>query len=605
MSDQIKPPGQESGKDLSMEVRLLIAFGLMAAVLFLSPYFFPSSVPAENGGGTSVTETAPPAGIATGQSPKSPATEADAPPEIAAAAEPGPAAERITAEEQPPIRLQTAVFDVTLSNAGGVVTSWILKDYAHSFQRGTADGGEAGARGQELNLVNQQTAPVVGYPFSIEPVEAGDLPVDPNKALYRAEQTADGLGVTFEFSDGATYIRKEFRFRAEGYMLDFSSEVRSQGRTVPHLLVWRGGFGDATVPAAPTKQHALYFDLAENKLKVLNHDKAGDGPITNQGRYSFAGLDDAYFAAVAVPQDGDSFVVRTYSDLLVFEPEQKKRPHVGAGVGGAGLNSFSLFVGPKDLDLLEKIDPKLQQIVDFGWFAILAKPLFLVLKWVNNEMVHNWGWAIILVTIAINVILLPLKLTSMKSMKKMQALQPQVQSINDKYKGIGMRDPKMQQKNEELMQLYQKHVVNPMGGCMPMVLQIPFFFAFFKVLTVAIELRGAEWLWVKDLSQPEHLAIRVLPLAMIGSQFLMQRMTPTSVGNPSQQRIMMMMPLFMGFMFYGFSSGLVLYWLTSNVVGVAQQALINRLGPSEKIAAPAGAEAGEPKAKKIPTRKKK
>ncbi len=165
-------------------------------------------------------------------------------------------------------------------------------------------------------------------------------------------------------------------------------------------------------------------------------------------------------------------------------------------------------------------------------------------------------------------------------MKQMQVLQPEVKAIQDKYKGMSMRDPRRQQQNEELMKLYQKHNVNPLGGCVPMALQIPFFFAFYQVLNAAIELRDADWLWVTDLSQPETLPIRILPVTMVASQFAMQKMTPTAAANPSQQRIMMMMPLMMGFIFYGVSSGLVLYWLTSNVVGVAQQQLINKFSGS-------------------------
>jgi len=169
-------------------------------------------------------------------------------------------------------------------------------------------------------------------------------------------------------------------------------------------------------------------------------------------------------------------------------------------------------------------------------------------------------------------------------MKRMQALQPQVAALNEKYKGISMRDPRKAQQNQELMDLYKKHGINPMGGCVPMLLQIPFFIAFYKVLTVAIELRGAEWLWVKDLSAPEHLPIRILPVAMLVSQFVMQKLTPTTTADPAQQRIMMLMPLMLGFMFYGVSSGLVLYWLTGNLVGIAQQLIINRLSPPVPVA---------------------
>jgi YidC/Oxa1 family membrane protein insertase len=197
---------------------------------------------------------------------------------------------------------------------------------------------------------------------------------------------------------------------------------------------------------------------------------------------------------------------------------------------------------------------------------------------VQQHWVHNYGWSIVLLTVAINFVLLPLKFTSLKSMKKMAALQPEIKAINEKYKGISIRDPQKARQNEEMMALYKKHGVNPMGGCMPMVLQIPFFIAFYKVLTVAMELRGADWLWVTDLSEPEHLPIRILPVAMIISQFIMQKMTPPTSPDPTQQRIMMLMPLMMGFFFYGVSSGLVLYWLTSNVVAVIQQLFFNKMG---------------------------
>jgi YidC/Oxa1 family membrane protein insertase len=162
----------------------------------------------------------------------------------------------------------------------------------------------------------------------------------------------------------------------------------------------------------------------------------------------------------------------------------------------------------------------------------------------------------------------------------MQALKPQIDTINAKYKNVGMRDPRKAEQNAEVMDLYKKHGVNPMGGCLPMLIQFPFFIAFYKVLAVAIEMRGANWLWVGDLSQPEHLAIRILPVAMIVAQFYMQKMTPTPSTDPNQQKMMMFMPLIFGFMFWSASSGLVLYWLTSNLVGIVQQWFINKSMPA-------------------------
>jgi YidC/Oxa1 family membrane protein insertase len=203
------------------------------------------------------------------------------------------------------------------------------------------------------------------------------------------------------------------------------------------------------------------------------------------------------------------------------------------------------------------------------------------MQWLNNNYLHNYGWSIVVLTIIINFLLLPLKFTGMKSMRKMSSLQPQIQAINDKYKNVGIRDPRKAEQNQEVMDLYKKHGVNPLGaGCLPLLLQIPFFSAFYKVLSVAIEMRGANWLWVTDLSQPETLAIRVLPILMVGTQFLLQKMTPPTPGaDPSQQKMMMFMPLMMGVFFYTAVSGLVLYWLTSNIVGIAQQWFINKMMP--------------------------
>jgi YidC/Oxa1 family membrane protein insertase len=229
------------------------------------------------------------------------------------------------------------------------------------------------------------------------------------------------------------------------------------------------------------------------------------------------------------------------------------------------------------------VDPKLEQLIDWGFFGVIAKPLFLALNWTSDHLVHNYGWAIVLVTVAINLVLFPLRISSMKSSKKMQALQPQIKAINDKYKNLSMRDPKKAEQNQEVMDLYKKNGVNPVGGCLPMLLQIPFLYAFYKVLAVSIEMRGAHWLWVTDLSQPESLAIHLLPILLVVTQFLTQRMTPSPGMDPSQQKMMMLMPLVFGYMFYFASAGLVLYWLTGNLVGIAQQWLLNRSMPAPAV----------------------
>ncbi len=253
---------------------------------------------------------------------------------------------------------------------------------------------------------------------------------------------------------------------------------------------------------------------------------------------------------------------------------------MGVEVGGDSGIRFSLFVGPKDIDLLRRVDPKLQQLIDWGWFGVIAKPLFLAMHWLNDNFVHNYGWSIVLITIAINLVLLPLRVKSMKSQRKMQALQPKLAAINAKYKGLSMRDPKKAEQNQEVMEFYKKEGVNPMGGCLPMLVQLPLIYALYKVFAVTIEMRGAHWLWITDLSQPEQLPIHILPIIMIVSQFVMQRMTPNPGMDPSQAKMMMFMPLMFGFLFYNFSAGLVLYWLTSNLVQIGQQWAVNRMMPA-------------------------
>ncbi|MEO8132341.1 MAG: membrane protein insertase YidC, partial [Bryobacteraceae bacterium] len=429
-------------------------------------------------------------------------------------------------------------------------------------------------KGNPLEVVNTAAAAKVYYPFAVQ-FKNQKPTTDLNQALFVGKKSADGLSVDFEYSNGKTTARKSFAFEKNRYLFNLSSEVLEGTTPVPHLLVWRGGFGDASVVNAAAGQHSLHFDTAQNKLIVQEAKSAKDGPVTNSGNFSFAGLEDTFFAAVVVPKG--QVEIQTMQDMLPSASDPaKEEPHVGAAVGGEGVNRFSMFLGPKDIDLLRKVDPKLENIVDFGWFGILAKPLFLSLNWVNDKYVHNYGWSIVLVTVAINFLLLPLKFSSLKSMKKMQMLQPQIAAINDRYKNIGIRDPKKADQNAETMALYKANGVNPMGGCMPMALQIPFFIAYYKVLSVSIEMRGAHWLWVTDLSQPETLAIHILPLLMIGTQFLLQRMTPSTTADPAQQKVMMLMPLMMGFFFYSAQSGLVLYWLTGNVVGLAQQWFFNR-----------------------------
>lgn len=549
-------------KELSMEARLLIAFVLMGLVLFLTPYIYkPATVPAPGANQPATSKTTDVKEAAT-----PPSAAAPAPPPPAAAAEmPG----QIHGDKEETVVVDTNLCHVVFSNKGAVVTSWVLKDFKDH-------------EGKSLDLVNTPALARIPAPFSID-FRSQKPTTDPNASLYKVDRDGDNL--TFEFSDGRMDVKKTFEFGKDSYLARVTSQVSQNGVMLPHSLVWRGGFGDETINNPAAAQHALLYDpnaprsygILSNELQKKDASSAKSGPVTLSGQFTFAGVEDSYFAGVFLAPGSSSMELTTYSDMIPKDGKDVAR--VGAAVGGEGFNAFELYVGPKDLEILKKVNPKLEQVVDWGTFGVVAKPLFEALKWTAGKVGENYGWAIILVTIAINTVLFPLKITSMKSSKKMQAIQPQIKAINDKYKGLSLNDPKKADQNAEIMALYKDNGVNPAGGCLPMLLQLPFFFAFYKVLGVAIQLRGAHWLWVTDLSQAETLAIHVLPLILIATQFLTQKMTPSPGVDPTQQKMMMIMPLVLGYMFYFASSGLVIYWLTGNVVGIAQQWFLNRGTP--------------------------
>ena len=462
--------------------------------------------------------------------------------------------------------IDTNLYHVVFSNKGAVVKSWILKKFRDSTGK------------HELELVNVAGSGVP-LPFSVD-TEGRPLSVDPNQVLYVTTKAPDGLGIQFEYSDGKTTIRKSFHFDRNSYLTAVRSEIVADNVPTAHVLTWRGGFGDQQVRNPADQQHSVHYDAGNSKLITKTAKDAKNGAFSETGNYSFGGVEDNFFAAVALPVNASSLEVRTYGDDIQLPKEEKPAKYAGVGFGTGAQNDLTLFIGPKDTDLLRKINPKLEKLIDWGFFGILAKPLFLWLNWVNDHWTFNYGWAIVLVTVIINLVLFPFKISQLKSAKKMQALQPKLKEINAKYKSIGLSDPRKAEQNKETMALYKEAGVNPLGGCLPLLLQLPFLYAFYRVLAIAIELRNAPWLWVTDLSQPETLAIHILPLVLIASQFLAQKLTPATGMDPNQQKMMMFMPLLYGFMFYYASAGLVLYWLTSNVAMIAQQLLINRMMPT-------------------------
>ena len=542
-----------------MQGRMLIAFVLVFGVIFATPYFYKI--------------LAPPA------PPKQAVTEFQKKPEAATSAvapvAPPPVsvmpAGTVAGSREESTVIDTDLYHVIFSNKGAVVRSWSLKKFKDS-------------NGKPLELINQTAIPKTGYPFAFtfrDKKPTADL----NQAVFAVKESP--TAVAFEYSDGHTFARKVFEFQKDSYVSTVSAEVTQDGAPILNLMQWRGGFGDFAALNASSQQSEIRYETAESKVVRDSAKAAKEGPRNTDGSYSFAGLEDQYFTAAFIPKGNGVTETTIFSDTVASPFEKEESPYVGTAVGGVGSSSFSLFIGPKDVDTLRKVNPKLESIVDFGWFAIIAKPLFLILHFLNDQYVHNYGWSIILITVIINILLFPLKLTNMKSMKKMQRLQPQIAVINAKYKDIPMRDPRQQQKNEETMALYKANGANPVGGCLPLLIQMPFLFAFYKVLSVSIEMRSATWYWVHDLSQPEQIAIRILPILLIITGFVMQKMTPAAGGDPAQQKMMQFMPLMMGFFFWKASSGLVLYWLTGNLVGILQQWFFNKtMTPAEVLPVP-------------------
>lgn len=576
MADQNQKP-----KELSMETRMILAFILMGAVLFVTPYFFkqpPDSAKTATKDQKTAAKSTAQQPAATQNAPAAVPAPSATPPTAGATPGATPATlPAVAAAKEETLTIDTDLYRITLSNRGALVKSWVLKKYKDSA-------------GKPLDLVSAEGVKKVGLPMSVSiKGRSGWAPV--NDALY-AVTPIEG-GYEFVYSAGTTQAKRSIKTRPGSYLVEISSELTEAGVPVPHRLSWRGGFGDASIPAAAANKLAVWFNATDNKLVANKADFANDGPQTVSGNFAFAGFTDAYFAIVALQQGSGSLELTAVSDS-VLGIDGKEAPVLGGSFGGEGRNRFTMFVGPKDYTMLGGVDKRLVGLIDFGWTKFLAEPLFRALEWTNDNYIRNWGWSIVLVTVVINILLLPLKISSLRSMRKMSLIQPQMNAINEKYKGLSLKDPKMQNKNAEIMELYKKEGVNPAGGCLPLLLQFPFLFAFYSVLSAAIELRQTPWLWIKDLSVMDP--IYVLPVIMVASQFLMQKMTPATGGDPMQQKMMLFMPLVFGFMFMTQMAGLVLYWTTGNLVAIVQQLAFNRFMPAP--AAPPPAVINVPKRKK-------
>lgn len=575
-----------------MEKRLLLVFAVTFVVLIASQpliqKFMGKNAPQPSQ--TQQQQVQQQAAPATSAASPAPPAQISATP--AAAASPG---NKIASSEQETV-IDTPVYRVTFTNKGGLVTSWVLKRYTND-------------KGQPLDLVNQIAAQTIGFPLSLYTYDEA-LRTKVNSALYvvtPGEDSSDQRTVTFDYVEGDLAVHKSFTFDLRqnpqapkdpnGYVVKTDVSVSRNGQNVPAFTTWPSGFGDETIDLSYASARIDYLPVSTDKVQRLSPDKKGEKigqGHTVPGPFYWAATLDQYFATAFLPDNpADTAMVQFRNTVEVPRNLNKPNPNelskvevLGAGVGSLnGPSSQRVFVGPKDIDVLEAIKaipargqstaPDLGGLVDFGFFGVIAKPLFAWLKWTQAHIVANWGWAIVVVTVIINLALLPLRISSMKSMLKMQKLQPQMKAIQNKYKQYKMNDPKRSEMNQELGALYKQHGANPAGGCLPMVIQMPFLFAFYTMLGVAIELRHAHWLWIKDLSAPDPYYI--LPVLIVVSTFFMQKMTPNAGMDPAQQKIMnLFMPVFLGWISYKLAAGLGVYWIIGTVIAVVQQLIMNR-----------------------------
>jgi YidC/Oxa1 family membrane protein insertase len=424
-----------------------------------------------------------------------------------------------------------------------------------------------------------------GYPLSLWTYDEA-LRTKLNSSLYVPNTSAPTLSapadLSFDYSDSGLTVRKTFHFD-HSYVVSVETSVLSNGSPVWAFPAWPAGFGDqTTLPAYAAAQLEYQVNNDIERIPV----KKVSGGNTLRGTYDWIDITDTYFAAVFIPDNPDNVTAITLRNVIELpgsNPNETKPADVlGVAAGQPGQSTERLFVGPKSLEALESIhiptivgaEKDLRGVVNFGSLGLIARPLFIWLRW-TYKYVQNWGWAIVIQTILITVVLLPLRITQMKSALKMQRVQPQAKAIQEKYKKYSMRDPRKQDMQKEIAALYKEHGVNPIGGCLPLLVQLPFLWAYYKMLGAAIDLRHAHWLWIHDLSSPDPYYI--LPLVMVVSMVVMQRMTPQPGMDPAQQRMMnVMMPLMMGFIFFKLAAGLNLYYALSNLIMIAQQAIMNR-----------------------------
>jgi len=538
-----------------MEKRLILAIVLSFLVLMGYQYFFVKPNKADLN--PPVPVTAPPSTPVPGTAGAVREQAKPAPAEKAPTPDPRP----VAGQAEKDIVVETSLYRAVWSNKGGVLKSWTLKKFQNSDKK-------------DLEIVPALAAEIGRYPLSLG-LDDAELAGRLNSSLFVPSvpglDLADGAKgeIRFVYSDGTSVrAEKTFVFTGGSYALTTEVKVWTNGQPVTASVLWGPGLSNLTAVEAKQSFSASRGSAVYTGGKVfrMNERKYKPGEST----YNFvdwAAYEENYFVALFLlpPQKGRAAFLR----------------ETGEVAGGQVPAYFvyateptEAYIGPKDAEILKAYGHDAKKVINFGTFGSVAEILLVVVKFCH-KLVPNWGVAIILLTLIIKIIFFPLTYSSTKSMAKMADLQPKIKALRAKYKKSKTDIEQRKQMNEEMMRLYKENGVNPAGGCLPLLIQLPVFWGVFRMLVVAVEFRHAPFaLWITDLSTKDPFY--VTPVLMGITQFISQKMTPTSA-DPSQAKMMLIMPFVMTIFFINFQSGLVLYWLTTNVLQIAQQALMNKM----------------------------
>jgi len=541
------------------EKRLLAAVALSLLVLYGYQHFFgPRPTPDEAVATATPSPSVRPSASGTpSPSPAEPeATPTPGPPEASAAG----AVEAVAADVEKRVEVVAPGYAVAFTNRGARLLSWKLEKYRD-------------ARGQPEEMVPA----VVEGPRPLD-IETGDAETDARLGEALFEPSAEQLRVAagreqtleFRYASGDLEAEKVLTFRDGGFV-DVSARVRREGAEVPCRIIWGPGLGNPSesergVQGYQEPQGVALVDGSVERFPAKKLE-AGGKALRDAG---WVGVESRYFVALFVLSQGGTEA--RVDGVTVPVPGETASLRSLAAVPVPAGSSVQLYVGAKDYDTLRALGHGLERVVPVGeWIGPIAILLLRLLRWVHVH-VGNWGWAIVLVTVLINVIMAPLRHYSIANGLKMAKLSPEMKAIQERYRKVPLMDPRRQQMQEEMGALYAKHGMSMgtqmMVGCLPLLITMPFLFAFYRVLTVSIELRGASFLWVPDLALKDPLFLT--PIMMGVSMFTMQRMTPSTM-DPGQQRIMMLMPVILAGMFMAAPAGLNLYWLTANLWSIFQQ----------------------------------